>query len=138
MAGARVRIAGTDYVFDAPEGEDLLEILQSNGYPVETSCGGVAACGLCRVTIEAGRDLLSGIRDGEVSHLGSEAGRLGARLACQSKVRATGAPELAELVVRVPRCEEDPDEGLEGRPRLLNQRPNGVAATLPQGPIITK
>src|SRR5208282_1961006 len=138
MAAARVRIAGTDHVFDASEGEDLLEVLQSNGYPIATSCGGVAACGLCRVTIEAGRDLLSGIRDGEVSHLGSEASRLGARLACQSKVRATAGPELAELVVRVPRCEEEPDEWLEGPPRLLDQRPNGVAATSPQEAIITK
>jgi len=136
MAGVRVRIAGTDHAFDAPEGEDLLEILRSNGYPIATSCGGVAACGLCRVTIEAGRDLLSGIREGEVSHLGSEAGDLGVRLACQSKVCATGAREPLEVVVHVPPCVEDPDERSKGGLDSSTKGQIGVAETSPQQAII--
>jgi 2Fe-2S ferredoxin len=96
----RVRIAGTDLTFDAPEGEDLLEVLQSNGYAIETSCGGVAACGLCRLTVEVGRQLLSPIRARELDHIGSEAQIRGTRLACQSKVRAGGISGPAELVVR--------------------------------------
>jgi 2Fe-2S ferredoxin len=102
IVGATVRVAGTECRFEAPEGEDLLEVLQSHGFPIATSCGGVAACGLCRITIEEGRELLSPIRDEEAHHLGSEGLILGTRLACQSKICGAGASETAELVVRVP------------------------------------
>jgi 2Fe-2S ferredoxin len=101
MAGVKVRIAGSDQVFDAPDGEDLLEVLQSHGYPIETGCGGVASCGLCRIAIEAGRELLSPLRTEERSHLGVEAQVLGMRLACQSKVRCRGLSPPSEVIVRV-------------------------------------
>ncbi len=97
----KVRIAGTDREFEASEGDDLLEVLQSNGYPIETSCGGVAACGLCRVVVQVGQEQLSPIRIEELHHLGAEASLLGTRLACQSKVRGDRPLGPAELVIRV-------------------------------------
>lgn len=94
----RVRVADTDRVYDAPEGEDLLEILQNNEHPVSTACGGMAVCGHCRIVVVAGMQLLSPIVPEELTHLGNVAKVIGARLACQSRVcAATG-----EIVVRVP------------------------------------
>lgn len=98
---AKVRIEGTDLVFDAPDGEDLLEVMQSNGHPIATSCGGVASCGLCRLTVISGGEHLSPIKPQEVHHLGSVAKVLGLRLACQSHVVGDG-----EIVVRVPEVDD--------------------------------
>jgi ferredoxin len=102
MAGAKVRLAGEGQAFDAPEGEDLLEVLRSNGHSVETGCGGVASCGLCRITVEVGGEHLSPVRADERDRLGAEAQILGTRLACQAKVRTMGTSLPPELVVRVP------------------------------------
>jgi ferredoxin len=96
-----VRIVETGSVFDATEGEDLLEVLQRNGFPIATSCGGVASCGLCRVTIVSGKEHLSLIRAEEISHLGNVAKMIGARLACQSKMIGMG-----EVVVSVPTVQD--------------------------------
>jgi ferredoxin len=101
MSAAKVRLAGTERAFDAPEGEDLLEVLQSNGTPIETSCGGVGSCGLCRISVEAGRRFLSPFRRVEMDHLGREAEIRGIRLACQSKIRIAGSSGVVELVIRV-------------------------------------
>jgi ferredoxin len=94
---AKVRIAGKDVSFDAPEGEDILEILQRNAYPVATSCGGNASCGLCRLTVVSGKEFLSPIKAEEIIHLGNVAKVISLRLACQSQVCGTG-----EIVLDVP------------------------------------
>ncbi len=109
---AKIRIDSSDRVFDAPEGEDLLEVLQSNGYPIATSCGGVASCGLCRLTIVRGAELLSPLKSQEVQHLGTVAKVLGLRLACQSRIVGEG-----EIVVRVP-----PVDDVEDRKRRKAER----------------
>ncbi len=101
MSGARVRVAGTDGVFDATAGEDLLELLQRNAYPIATSCGGVASCGLCQLTIEAGADLLTPARAEEAYHVDSTALSLGRRLACQSRIRALDPSESGEFILRI-------------------------------------
>jgi ferredoxin len=98
---ARVRIVETGAVFDAPEGEDLLEVLQRNGYPIATSCGGVASCGLCRITVASGKQALNPIGAQELTHLGNVAKVIGTRLACQSKVCGDG-----EVVLSVPEVED--------------------------------
>jgi ferredoxin len=101
----KVRVASSDRCFDAAEGEDLLEVLQRNAYPIATSCGGVATCGLCRVVIVEGKERLSPIGPAEVHHLGNVAKIIGARLACQSQVRASEG----DIVVDVPSV-DDPEE----------------------------
>ncbi|WP_394833612.1 (2Fe-2S)-binding protein [Pendulispora rubella] len=97
---AKVRIAASEVAFDAPEGSSLLQVLQSNGYPIATSCGGVASCGLCRLTVVRGADSLSPLRPQELVHLGNVAKVVGLRLACQSKVTGPGP-----IVVQVPEVE---------------------------------
>jgi uncharacterized 2Fe-2S/4Fe-4S cluster protein (DUF4445 family) len=95
---ARVRVADTERVFDAPEGEDLLEILQRNGHPIATTCGGMASCGHCRLVVVQGKEHLSPIKAEELVHLGNVAKVIGARLACQSRMCTTEG----EVVLRIP------------------------------------
>jgi ferredoxin len=112
----RVRVEGTDRVLVGPQGEDLLEVFQSGAQPIATSCGGVASCGLCRVTIDEGRHLLVPLKAQEIVHLGSVAKVLGLRLACQAQIRPD-AMDGAEIVVRIP-----PVEDVEQRKRKKAER----------------
>ncbi len=131
---AKVRVSGTDRVLEAREGEDLLEVLQSNDVPIATSCGGVATCGSCRVRIVSGMENLTPIRPQELVHLGNVAKITGQRLACQSKVRGSG-----DIVVDVPPVETagsrrsrkptktskilpPPRNAVEWRPRVLDKK----------------
>ena len=96
----KIHIVPADVTFDANEGESLLEILKANGYPIATSCGGVASCGLCRLTVLRGGESLTPIKPQELTHLGNVAKVVGLRLACQSKVCGPGP-----VVVQVPEIE---------------------------------
>lgn len=80
----KIHLAGTDRVLEAPVGTSLLQAIQDGGHPIATSCGGVATCGLCRVTIKSGRENLSALVPGEITHIGTVAKVLGIRLACQA------------------------------------------------------
>jgi len=108
----RVRLDRSDRVFEAKPGDDLLEVFQSNGEPIATSCGGVALCGLCRVTIVSGAAALVPIKPQELVHLGNVAKVVGLRLACQSQVlpvaasAETGAATDIEIVVRIPEMDD--------------------------------
>jgi len=97
----RIHLAGTGETLDAPPGASLLQALQSAGHPIATSCGGVATCALCRVTVKSGKENLSPITEGEITHLGSVAKILGLRLACQARVTGPG-----EVTVEVPEVED--------------------------------
>lgn len=99
---ARVRLAGTDLVIEAHQGEDLREVLERVDCPVLAACGGTASCGQCLVHVLSGGDLLSSVRAPEATHLTSER----QRLACQARVRGVG-----ELVV----CIVEPGDGLESK-----------------------
>jgi 2Fe-2S ferredoxin len=98
-----VRVEGTGRVFRIHPGEDLLEVLQSHGEPIATSCGGVALCGTCRVIVVSGRDALVPIKAQEIEHLGDRTSVAVTRLACQAQLRP-GDPssEVREIVVRIP------------------------------------
>ena len=121
----RVKVDGTDRVFAGHPGDDLLEVFQSNGEPIATSCGGVATCGLCRVTIVSGGASLVPIKAHEIVHLGNVAKIVGLRLACQAELR-TDAAEDAEIVVRIPVA---PD--VEERKRRKAERARVDARTKP-------
>lgn len=97
----RIHLAGSGASFDAPPGASLLQAIQSAGHPIATSCGGVATCALCRVTVKSGKEHLSPITEGEITHLGSVAKILGLRLACQARVCDGG-----EVTVEVPEVED--------------------------------
>jgi ferredoxin len=98
----RIRVEGGDRVFDAAPGVDLLEVFQANDHPIATSCGGVASCGLCRVTVVSGKESLVPTKPQELTHLGNVAKVLGLRLACQAQV----VGDAGEVVVRVPAVED--------------------------------
>ena len=101
----KIHLAGTDRVLDAPEGTSLLEAIQRGSHPIATSCGGVATCGLCRITVKEGKEHLTPINTGELTHLGSVAKILGLRLACHAKLTGTGdvrveVPEVEDVAAR--------------------------------------
>jgi ferredoxin, 2Fe-2S len=96
---AKVRIAGTSKTVVAEGGHDLLQALQAAGHPISTSCGGRASCGLCRLTVVRGKELLTPLRDEEVHHLGNVARVIGARLACQARICGEGELEVSVPVV---------------------------------------
>jgi ferredoxin len=121
---AKVRVAGTDITLDAHEGEDLLEIFQTNDVRIATSCGGMATCGLCRVQVLSGADALTPIRPQEIVHLGNVAKITGQRLACQSKLCGEG-----EIVVEIP-----PVEAPAARRARKAQR-GSRAPTAPRGTV---
>jgi 2Fe-2S ferredoxin len=98
---AKIFIAGTDRVLEAPVGTSLLEVLQEASHPIATSCGGVATCGLCRLTVKSGKEHLSAICSGEITHLGTVAKIIGLRLACQARLMDGG-----EVHIQVPEVED--------------------------------
>ena len=67
------------------EKEDFLDALQRAGVPIRTSCGGVATCGLCRLTVVDGSKNLTAFKGQEELHLGNVAPIVGLRLACQTR-----------------------------------------------------
>ena len=128
---ARVVIAGSGQAFDAELEDDLLEVLQRNGYPISTSCGGIASCGLCRITVLEGKDHLTPIKPAELGHLGNVAKVIGLRLACQSKVVVEG-----DIVVRVPDVEDVEEKKRKKADRLrAERRPARVPKVAPAAPI---
>ncbi|MEZ4409144.1 MAG: 2Fe-2S iron-sulfur cluster-binding protein [Polyangiales bacterium] len=90
----RIVIAGTGAVYEGRPGDSLLQVLQGEGHPIATTCGGVATCSLCRVTVKRGKENLSPIGENEVTHLGSIAKVVGLRLACQAKCTGDGEVEV--------------------------------------------
>ncbi len=128
---ARVVIAGSGQAFDAELDDDLLEVLQRNGYPISTSCGGIASCGLCRITVLEGKDHLTPIKPAELGHLGNVAKVIGLRLACQSKVVIEG-----DIVVRVPEVEDVEEKKRKKADRLrAERRPIRAQKTAPRTPM---
>jgi ferredoxin len=61
-------------------GASLLEVCDAHGLPMETACGGFAACNSCRVRVVAGA--LSPVDDSEEPFLD----RADQRLGCQARI----------------------------------------------------
>lgn len=91
---ARLKVRGSPAEIDVPTGTSILGALQAAGYPVSTSCGGRAICGLCRIMVLQGREILTPIDPKEITHLGNVAKVIGARLACQACVTGDGEIEV--------------------------------------------
>jgi uncharacterized 2Fe-2S/4Fe-4S cluster protein (DUF4445 family) len=80
----------------------------------------VATCGLCRVTVVQRRETLTGLVDGELTHLGSIAKVVGLRLACQARLTGAG-----DVKVDVPPLEDVAARKARKAERLRAQRPGG-------------
>lgn len=104
--------------------EDLLEVLQAAGVPIRTSCGGVATCGLCRVTVLEGARCLNELKGVEEHHLGNVAPIVGLRLACQARFACEG-----EVRIEVPPVEDV----LERRRRKVERARTESLAPAPSG-----
>ena len=91
---ARIRVVGRDEEIQAPVGTSLLHALQLASSPISTSCGGRATCGLCRLTVTQGKEVLSPVTDEEIGHLGNVAKVVNIRLACQALITGDGDIEL--------------------------------------------
>lgn len=97
----KIVLHGVPQALEAPVGASLLEAIQEADHPIATSCGGVATCGLCKVTVQQGKENLSPICQEEINHLGSIAKIVGLRLACQARCSGEG-----EVRVEVPEVED--------------------------------
>ncbi len=83
--GRRLFVVGREEPIVVEEKEDFLDALQRAGVPIRTSCGGVATCGLCRLTVVEGSKNLTAFKGQEELHLGNVAPIVGLRLACQTR-----------------------------------------------------
>ncbi len=77
----RVELVDLGVTVEAPLDATLLEVCDAHGLPMETACGGFAACNSCRVRVIAGD--LSPLEDVELPFLDAPDQRLG----CQARVR---------------------------------------------------
>jgi ferredoxin len=109
---ATLRILGNPEPIVVQPGKNLLEALQAIQYPIATSCGGRASCGLCRLTILRGAQFLNPINAQELGHLGNVAKVIGIRLACQAIVQSEG-----EIEIEIPAVED-----VAARKRAKNRR----------------
>lgn len=74
--------------FTAVVGATLLEACEAGGVPMESACGGFAACNSCRVVILKGADLLGPIDDEEDCFLDAPGQRLGCQITVQGPLTA--------------------------------------------------
>jgi len=76
-----VRVVGYPSI-EVDPGETLLEICEATAIPMESACGGFAACNSCRVDVLDGARHLSALLPEEQPFLDAP----GQRLGCQAKV----------------------------------------------------
>ncbi|MEZ4235959.1 MAG: 2Fe-2S iron-sulfur cluster-binding protein [Myxococcota bacterium] len=81
----RVLVEGYDPV-EAPLGGSLLEVCEGAGIPMDSACGGFAACNSCRVEVLAGGSSLNALQLDEEAFLDAPDQRLG----CQARPIAPG------------------------------------------------
>ena len=102
---AKVHVIGRDgaqRTLDAPDGENLMEVLRDEDTGVEGTCGGTCSCGTCHVYVSANWQERTGGR-GEDEGMMLEALeefvelRPGSRLACQIEI----SPEFDGLEVEI-------------------------------------
>ncbi len=82
---------------EAEVGETVFEVASRIGKPLSSACGAKATCGLCRVKVVDGAELLSELNDQEKKHLGNVYFITRVRLGCQSRITGDG-----EITLDVP------------------------------------
>lgn len=66
---------------------NLMEVLKASDYPVLGTCGGMALCASCHISVEKGLEQLNGQTDAELDMLDTLPNALpNSRLACQIKI----------------------------------------------------
>jgi len=71
-------------------GESIYEVAWRSGAALASACGAKATCGLCRVKIVSGEQLLVPLTDHDKKHLGNVYFLTKVRLGCQARVATEG------------------------------------------------
>ena len=79
-----IQVKGRAGVISSNPAISLLNLLQRNGIPIETICGGRAQCGRCLVRIPKGGETMNKKNQAEIARLGALKAGEDMRLACQS------------------------------------------------------
>jgi len=89
---SRLRVEFRDHgtTVEVEAGTTLLEAAEEGDVPMESECGGFAACNSCRVVVLEGGEALSPCNEEEEPFL-DEAGQ---RLGCQAEVRGDVVVQL--------------------------------------------
>jgi len=114
---AILRVDGVEKQLEVANFTSLLDAVMNNDIPIATACGGVAACGLCRITVRAGGALLTEANAKEIAHLGSATVAAGLRLACQARLVADG-----EVQIEIPPLAPSPSRKQEKYTRMIRER----------------
>lgn len=80
--------------FVVEEGESLLDASEDAGCPLDSDCGGVAACNACRVQVLEGAENLSPRSFEEDPFLDADDQRLGCQARVLGDVRVRPAPGM--------------------------------------------
>jgi ferredoxin len=84
-------------------GESLYEIAWRLGRPLSSACGAKATCGLCRVKIVSGGELLTQLGDPDQKHLGNVFFITKTRLGCQARIAAEGEIVIERIAPPLPK-----------------------------------
>jgi len=88
-----VLVKPMDVEITAAEEEPLLDSLQKAGVEIDSECGGIGVCGLCRIHVVEGDTSESTLEEDD--HLSEEMIEAGERLACQTY-------PLSDLTISIP------------------------------------
>lgn len=90
MSAFEVRVEGWP-PFPMRADQTLLEACEDAGVPMDSACGGFAACNACRVDVLAGMEATNPVLEEERAFLDAP----GQRLGCQVRIRGPIAVRLA-------------------------------------------
>jgi len=79
-----IQVKGRSAAISSNPAISLLNLLQRNGIPIETICGGRAQCGRCLVRILRGAETMNKKNQVEIDRLAALNAKEDMRLACQS------------------------------------------------------
>ena len=99
----KVCIANRSLTITVNPAFSLLNNYLMQNIPIQTLCGGKAACGRCRFRVLAGASHLSPVRPAEKVRLGEALIAAGWRLSCQSHA-------LRDITIELPSLEEKLDD----------------------------
>ena len=87
---ATITFQPTGLRVEVQQGESVYEVAWRAGAALASACGAKATCGLCRVKIVAGEQLLTPLTDHDKRHLGNVYFLTKVRLGCQARVSGEG------------------------------------------------
>lgn len=85
-------------VFEAKDGDTILDVAIENNVPLQHACGGFCACTTCHVYVKEGESSLSPMQEEEEERLDRATGQtLRSRLGCQAKIHGDITVEIQNI-----------------------------------------